>query len=243
MGKKTSAIVLSAGSGKRMNSEIPKQYLPLDGRPVIYYSLKAFEESTVSEIVLVCSKDDIEYCRKEIVEKYHLTKVHRIVEGGAERYDSVFCGLKALEDTDYVLIHDGARPMLTVDMIERSLESVEKDPAVVLAVPAKDTIKVSDENGYAIQTPDRNTLWNVQTPQTFTYRLIYDAYQKLISDIAAHSDVPAITDDAMVAEYATDKKVRLIQGDYMNIKITTPEDLAVAEVFLEKIKKTVDNVD
>lgn len=231
--EKTAAIVLSAGSGKRMRSDIPKQYLEIKGKPVIYYSLKAFEDSEVTEIVLVCGAADIEYCRRDIIEKYHFKKVKAVVPGGTERYDSVFEGLKVLEDIDYVLIHDGARPMLTVDMIARSLEAVRSDRACVLAMPVKDTIRVSDADRFAVQTPDRSTLWMVQTPQTFSYELIYGAYAKMDAGRRSGKMLPPITDDAMVAEYAAGQKVRLVEGSYENIKITTPEDLLIAEKFLK----------
>lgn len=241
--EKIAAIVLSAGSGKRMKSDIPKQYLNLAGKPVIYYSLKAFQDSRVDEIVLVAGADDVEYCRKEIVEKYHLTKVRRIVGGGQERYDSVFEGLKAIEAADYVMIHDGARPMLTGEMIAQSLQAVRQDGACVLAVPVKDTIKVADAEHFASHTPDRSSLWAIQTPQTFSYSLICHAYEKLYQDRQSGKEIPLITDDAMVAEYAGGCKVRLVESNYENIKITTPEDMSVAEVFLKKIKKTVDIVE
>lgn len=233
--EQSAAIVLSAGSGRRMGSDIPKQYLNINGKPVIYYSLKAFEDSEVTKIVFVCGESDMEYCRRDIVEKYHMKKVVKIVPGGAERYDSVFQGLKALGSADYVLIHDGARPMITADMIARSLEAVRVDKACVLAMPVKDTIRVVDADGYALQTPDRSTLWTVQTPQVFSYDLIYGAYARMEEDRRAGRTLPPITDDAMVVEYAFGKRVRLVEGSYENIKITTPEDLLVAERFLSSM--------
>ena len=140
---KTAAIVLSAGRGTRMQSDIPKQYMPLNDKPVLYYSLKAFQESSVSTIILVTGKEDIDYCQKEIVEKYHITKVAAIVSGGKERYHSVFEGLKQLEGYDYVLIHDGARPCVDKEIIERSIEAVIQDKACVVGMPVKDTIKIA----------------------------------------------------------------------------------------------------
>lgn len=234
--EKIAAIVLSAGSGKRMKSDVPKQYLDLAGKPVIYYSLKSFQDSEVDEIVLVAGADDIEYCRTEIVERYNLTKVRRIVAGGRERYDSVYEGLKAVGEADYVLIHDGARPMLTGEMIARSLQAARQDGACVLAVPVKDTIKVADAEHFASHTPKRSSLWAVQTPQVFSYPFICRAYEKLFLDRQSGKEVPQITDDAMVAEYGG-AKVRLVDGCYENIKITTPEDMLLAEALLKKIKK------
>lgn len=233
--RKTAAIVLSAGRGTRMQSDIPKQYMPLNDKPVLYYSLKAFQDSSVSTIILVTGKEDIEFCRKEIVEKYNITKVSAIVSGGKERYHSVFEGLKQLEGYDYVLIHDGARPCVDGDMIERSIKAAMQDNACVVGMSVKDTIKVSDEKGYAVATPDRSTLWMVQTPQSFSYTMIYNAYEELMRRMEeGQQDIPSITDDAMVVEYISGKKVRLIPGSYTNIKITTPEDIRVAEGFLKK---------
>lgn len=232
---KTAAIVLSAGRGTRMQSNMPKQYMLLNEKPVLYYSLKAFQDSSVSAIILVTGKDDVDFCRKEIVEKYNITKVSAIVAGGKERYHSVYEGLKQVEGYDYVLIHDGARPCVDTDMIEGSILSVAEEKACVVGMPVKDTIKISDENGYAVATPDRSTLWMIQTPQSFSYELIYSAYTELMKRMEEEPEkVPSITDDAMVAEYIFEKKVKLIPGSYMNIKITTPEDIRVAEEFLKK---------
>lgn len=225
---KTTAIVLAAGSGKRMNSKVHKQYLLLKGKPVLYYSLKAFEDSMADDIILVVGTDEIAYCRTNIVEKFGFKKVRAIVEGGKERYHSVYEGLKAASETDYVLIHDGARPFVSQEVIERTIDAVSEYQACVVGMPVKDTIKIVDENTYAKETPDRSTVWMVQTPQAFSYSLIYNAYTKML----ANEDT-AITDDAMVVERMTDYKVKLIEGSYQNIKITTPEDLLAAEVYLE----------
>lgn len=235
---RTAAIVLSAGRGTRMQSDIPKQYMLLNEKPVLYYSLKAFQDSSVSTIILVTGKEDVEFCRNEIVEKYNITKVSAIVPGGKERYHSVYEGLKQLSDYDYVLIHDGARPCVEIDTIERSIQAAVEEEACVVGMPVKDTIKVSDENGFAVATPDRSTLWMIQTPQSFSYPLIDQAYRELMERLDKEpQNVPSITDDAMVAEYIFGKKVKLIPGSYMNIKITTPEDIRVAEGFLKKIEK------
>ena len=231
MSEKYTAIVLSAGSGSRMKSSVPKQYMDLLGKPVLYYSLFVFQTSDVDEIILVTGAKDIEYCRKQIVDKYSLTKVKHIVPGGDERYKSVYEGLKAAEGADYILIHDGARPMLDKDIITRSMISVKKDRACVVAVPVKDTIKIVDEDNYAVSTPDRSTLWQVQTPQAFSYDLIRGAYDKVVA-----SDEQTVTDDAQVLELALGRTSRLIEGSYRNIKVTTPEDLDVAQIFLKNVK-------
>ena len=225
---KYAAIVLAAGSGKRMNSKVHKQYLIIQDRPVLYYSLKAFEDSAVDEIVLVVGKGEEKFCRKEIVDKYGISKVKAIVEGGKERYHSVFEGLKQTSDADYVLIHDGARPFVNQDIIRRCMQEVQKYQACVVGMPVKDTIKIADEGGYAKQTPDRKNVWMIQTPQTFSYALIYEAYEEMLK-----TEDTAITDDAMVLERIKGKKSKLIEGSYRNIKITTPEDLLIANVYLQ----------
>mgnify|MGYP002672452447 FL=1 len=226
--QKYAAIVLAAGSGKRMNSKVHKQYLIIQDRPVLYYSLKAFEDSAVDEIILVVGKGEEEFCRKEIVDKYGISKVKAIVEGGKERYHSVFEGLKQTSDADYVLIHDGARPFVNQDIIRRCMQEVQKYQACVVGMPVKDTIKIADEEGYAKQTPDRKNVWMIQTPQTFSYALIYEAYEEMLK-----TEDTAITDDAMVLERIKGKKSKLIEGSYRNIKITTPEDLLIANVYLQ----------
>ena len=238
MKKKTAAVVLAAGQGKRMQSAVAKQFLLLDGEPVVCHALRAFENSEAECIVLVTGADEIEYCRKEIVEKYGFNKVIGVVAGGKERYHSVHEGLCALEsvlDEDgIVLIHDGARPLVTSEMIHRTIEAAREFEACVAAVPVKDTIKVADADGFAVMTPDRSTLWQMQTPQTFRYGLVYGAYRTLLSD---ESYQKGITDDAMVVETMTSGRVKLVEGSYENIKVTTPEDMIVAESFLKRRKE------
>ncbi len=227
-----SAIVLAAGRGRRMQSSIPKQYLPLCGRPVAAWALEAFEHfEPVRNIVLVTAPEEIDYCREEIVRKYGISKVSRIVAGGAERYLSVERGLKALEGsgTDYVFIHDGARPLIDQELLSRALACVRECGACVVGMPVKDTIKVVSEDGWAAATPDRKTLWQVQTPQVFRYSLVKEAYRRLLE-----KQIGSVTDDAMVVEKMTDSRVRLVEGSYRNLKVTTPEDLECAEIFLKK---------
>lgn len=226
------AVVLSAGKGKRMQSKIHKQYLLIDNKPVIYYSLKVFEDSFIDSVVLVVGKDEEEYCRKEIIEKYGFKKVKAIVQGGKERYHSVCNGINAIcWDCDYVFIHDGARPFVTQEILERAYEQVTKDNACVVGMPSKDTVKIADNDGYASTTPQRARVWTVQTPQVFSYSLIKDAYTQLEEheeDILKQGI--SITDDAMVVEYFNKIPVKLVEGSYQNIKITTPEDLKIAEI-------------
>lgn len=234
MKRKTAAVVLAAGQGSRMKSDVHKQYLLLQGRPVLYYSLKAFEESFVDEIVLVTGAGEISYCRKEIVEKYGLRKVSRIVEGGRERYHSVFCGLQALDDCGYVFIHDGARPFITGEILERAYEAVQKENACVVGMPVKDTIKLVDEDRYADSTPRRDRMWLIQTPQVFSFDLVRGAYAAFLEKEEMFLEQGMkVTDDAMLVEQFTNTRIKLVEGSYENIKITTPEDMIVAEAFLK----------
>ena len=230
---KTVAIVLAAGKGKRMKSDAPKQYLMLKDMPVLCYALKAFEESLVDEVILVTGREEIEYCRGQIVEAYGFSKVTQIVEGGKERYHSVYAGLVAAKDADYVFIHDGARPFVSPQMIQNLYEEVNVHGAVVAGMPVKDTIKLVDENQFVKETPNRKSVWLVQTPQVFAYRDIFAAYEKLIDEeVQVTERGIQVTDDAMVLETFGGKKVKLVETGYENIKITTPEDLPVARVFM-----------
>ncbi|MDE6904054.1 MAG: 2-C-methyl-D-erythritol 4-phosphate cytidylyltransferase [Lachnospiraceae bacterium] len=226
---KVTAIVLAGGSGTRMGGECKKQYMLLNGYPILYYSLKAFQDSPVDEILLVTNEES--YCREELIEKYHMDKVTKIVPGGEERYESVYNGLLEIEDSSYVLIHDGARPFVTREIILRCIEEVKVHKACVVGMPVKDTVKIVDDKGFASYTPERNYVYLVQTPQAFSYPLILKAYRKVIEE-----QVPGITDDGMVVEYLQEKKVKLIEGSYQNIKITTPEDYLTAKAFLENKK-------
>lgn len=226
----TAAIVLAAGQGKRMGGNIPKQYRMLMGKPLIYYALKAFQESLVDRIVLVTGQGECDYCKKEIADKYNFSKISHIVEGGKERYHSVYKGLECITHCSYVLIHDGARPFVNAEIIERAVWGARTYDACVIGMPVKDTIKVSDGYGFAHHTPDRNSLWMIQTPQAFSYLLIKEAYEKLFEDVKNQA---GITDDAMVVETMTHQKVKLLEGSYENIKVTTPEDMAAAEAFLQ----------
>lgn len=230
---KYTAIVLAAGSGSRMKSKVKKQYLLLEEKPILFYTLQAFEESFVDEIVLVVGQGEIEYCKKEIVEAYGFQKVTMIVEGGKERYHSVFEGLKAVNGADYVLIHDGARPFVTKDILDRAMKAVQEYRACVVGMPVKDTIKIADEKGFSKETPQRKDVWMIQTPQCFEYQLIYDAYRKMLQ-----KEDTSITDDAMVLERIYGMSVKLIEGSYRNIKITTPEDLMIAEAYLKERKNS-----
>lgn len=224
------AIILSAGKGTRMNSEVAKQYMNIDGKPVLYYAIKAFEDSLVDEIIIVSGRDDVAYVNKEIVEKYGFTKVRCVVAGGDYRFSSVYNGLAAVnESSQYVFIHDGARPLVTPGMIERLYHAAEEKKAVVAACPVKDTIKIADYEAKVLSTPSRSSLWQVQTPQVFEYNMVKFAYDRLMES----GDLSA-TDDAMVVETYGGSEVYLVDTGYSNIKITTPEDMIIAELLLKK---------
>jgi 2-C-methyl-D-erythritol 4-phosphate cytidylyltransferase len=229
---KITAIVLAAGSGSRMKSKTKKQFMEIKGKPVIWYSLFEFEKSRVDEIILVTGKEDIDYCKKEIVEKYNLKKIKNVVAGGSERYESVYNGLKEVTG-NIVLIHDGARPLINNEIIERSIEGAIKSDACVVGVPVKDTIKRANKEGYIIDTPNRSELWITQTPQSFKTDLVKMAYKKMKGELEKGNTTLNITDDAMVVEEFTTNQVRFVQGDYKNIKVTTPEDIDIAELFIE----------
>ena len=227
---RNTAIVLAAGQGKRMHSKIQKQFMELNGMPVLCYSLQCFQESPlIRNIILVTGEEYVSWCKEEIVEKYGFTKVSAVVSGGKERYDSVHEGLRACKDTEYVLIHDGARPFIANGIIERGLMAAAQTGASVVGMPSKDTVKIAAADGNVSETPDRSSVWIVQTPQIFRYPLIYDAYTSILK-----KEMTGITDDAMVAEHETGVKIRFSEGSYRNIKITTPEDLVIAEAFLRE---------
>ncbi len=200
--------------------------------PVLWYSLQAFQSCTlIDEIVLVCGSGEKEQCREQFAEHYGFSKIRKIVEGGRERTDSVYEGLKAIENCDYVLIHDGARPFVDEAILNRVFEALSDNPACVVGMPVKDTIKQGNPEEYVEKTIPREKLWTIQTPQAFSYALIRRGYDELFQ-----KEYPkiSITDDSMVAECFLRIPVKLVEGDYSNIKITTPEDLDYAETLLRR---------
>ena len=230
--KRCAAIVLAAGQGKRMGASVQKQYIELEGNPLIYYALNTFQKSEIIDtILLVVGKGQVSYAKDEIVRKYEFSKVNAVVEGGEERYDSVWQGLKAIDKErgiSYIFIHDGARPFVNEEILRRGYDCAERFRACVAGMPSKDTVKLADKNDFAVSTPERKYVWTIQTPQIFEKDLIVDAYSKLMGE--EHSDV---TDDAMAVERTMGVPVKMFRGSYENIKITTPEDLSIAKVFLE----------
>lgn len=222
------AVVLAAGNGKRMGGPVAKQFLEVNGKPLIFYALDTLEKSKVIEqVVLVVSEESIEYVKKEILEKYSLKKVVRIVAGGKERYDSVRNALQFIDEDTYIFIHDGARALVSEEILRRGLEQVETCGACVAAVPVKDTIKRVDQEGFAVETPDRSSLWTVQTPQVFAGEIIKEAYEAL-------PETASVTDDAGVVEWYGNARVKMYLGEYTNLKVTTPEDLIFMKNFLAK---------
>lgn len=229
------AIVLAAGSGSRMNSQEKKQFMDLNGLPVVAWSLLAFEENpAIDDVILVTGEEDLERALN-ICLKLKLSKVKNVVAGGDLRFRSVYNGLLALSpEADYVLIHDAARPLVTQEVIRNCIKGAVMKRACVAAVKEKNTIKKADKNGYAVETVDRSSLYEIQTPQAFEYKLILSAYYNLKKTIEEyHPDVSKITDDAVIVENMTDCRVSIVEGDYRNIKITTPEDLIIAKAFLQ----------
>ena len=225
------AIVLAAGRGRRMGTKTAKQYLELQGEPVLAYALEVFEQSSViDDILLITGEDHIDYCKKEICEKYGIKKVSAVAPGGKERYESVWkalCILKERGQSGYVMIHDGARPFLTEDILERVYRQVQTYKACVVGMPVKDTIKLIDKAGQITESPDRSFVWQAQTPQAFAMPLIIEAFEKQMKEDCSH-----ITDDAMVVERQMGVPVYMVEGSYRNIKITTPEDLMIAQALL-----------
>ncbi len=229
--KHCTAVVLSAGQGKRMGASVQKQYIELEQKPVIAHTLSVFQDSEIiDDIVLVVGNGQENYAREEIVRKYHLTKVGEIVPGGEERYASVWCGLKAIKDiAGYTFIHDGARPFVSEEILKRAYDTVCVHRACVAGMPSKDTVKLVDEGLCAVRTPERKCVWAVQTPQVFETSLIIEAYSRLMRE-----EYINVTDDAMVVEQMMNMPVKLFEGTYQNIKITTPEDLDIARLFLSR---------
>jgi 2-C-methyl-D-erythritol 4-phosphate cytidylyltransferase len=220
---KVGAIIAAAGESRRMNG-VDKVFALLGGKPALSYVLAAFEKcEAVSQIVLVVSKDNLAKCRQLISEKKY-SKPIEVCAGGERRQDSVAAGLERLKDCEWVVIHDGARPLVTKALIEEGLEAAEETGAAVAAVPVTDTIKSAGDDRIVLETPPRQNLWAVQTPQVFRFGLISRAYQKAKGEV---------TDDASLVE-ALGNRVKLYTGSYDNIKITTASDLMVAEVLLKR---------
>lgn len=227
----TSVIIVAAGVGKRMGGKVAKQYLELKGKPILYYTLNAFDQiDEINEIIVVTGENDIDYVQNEIINKYNIKKVTKVIVGGSERQYSVYNGLKAVNtNTKVVLIHDGVRPFIQARDIKRLIEEIKTNKACLLGVKVKDTIKICDDKGYIRETPDRSLLWQAQTPQGFLYDIILKAH------LQAQSENFLGTDDAMLVE-RLGYKIKMVEGSYTNIKITTPEDLQTGEGILNNFE-------
>ncbi|MBP3804462.1 MAG: 2-C-methyl-D-erythritol 4-phosphate cytidylyltransferase [Oribacterium sp.] len=272
-GRKVYAIVLAAGSGRRMHSKQKKQFMKILGKPLFAWSAERFDRHpSVDGIIITTSEEDIPYMKSltgfktDIVNETEavsssdsagatgtgttscsLSKLRAIIPGGKERYNSVYNGLAEIktiehidtdsassEDDPIVLIHDCARPMLTDPIIDDSIRYAAKYHATAIGMPVKDTIKILDEDHFVKSTPERSSVWLMETPQSFDFSLIYNAYAKLIDQEKAGRLMIPVTDDAMVVEAYTGTRVKIVAGSYENIKITTPEDIKIAELYLSR---------
>ncbi|ALS24837.1 2-C-methyl-D-erythritol 4-phosphate cytidylyltransferase [Paenibacillus naphthalenovorans] len=223
-------VVVAAGKGSRMGTKESKQYLLIDHKPILVHTLELFERfAPVSSVALVTGADDVPRCG-QFVREYGLGKVKHIIQGGKERQDSVYQGLQALKGTvDWVMVHDGVRPFTAVEHLTACLHQAMKTEAAVLAVPVKDTIKVVDGSGVIQSTPDRSSLWAIQTPQAFRFSVLLEAHER------ARQEGFTGTDDAMLVE-RMGIRVSVVEADYYNIKITTPEDLPWAEWIIRNVR-------
>lgn len=249
MKEKYSAVVLAAGKGTRMGRDTEKQYLMLGKKPLLVHALETFQQcELIHQIILVADQAHVAWCREAVVEPFGLNKVTAVLAGGKERYDSVWNALSYLvsaesrinsseENGEYVLIHDGARPFVSVPMIERICAEVKTKKACVAGMPVKDTIKLVSAGGVITESPERSMVWQAQTPQAFSLELIVQAFTK-----QREEGFLGITDDGMIVEKQMKVPVFMTVGSDQNIKITTPEDLVIAEAFLEAFfcKKVVD---
>jgi 2-C-methyl-D-erythritol 4-phosphate cytidylyltransferase len=223
-----SAIIAAAGMSNRMKSKINKQFININGKPILAHTLEKFQRCKyIDEIIVVAREDEINYCKKEVVKRYGFNKVTKIVRGGKERQDSVYNGILALnEKTDIVVSHDGARPFVKIKNIVDSIKGAVEYGACVVGTPVKDTIKFVKDGEEIDSTPNRDILWAAQTPQSFKREILMEGYKKAIEDNFVG------TDDSVLVE-RLGIQVKIIMGSYENIKITTPEDIIIAESILK----------
>ncbi|SFS95507.1 2-C-methyl-D-erythritol 4-phosphate cytidylyltransferase [Paenibacillus sp. 453mf] len=219
------AVIVAAGRGTRMGYAESKQFLLLQDKPIFIHTLEVFSRvSRIKEMIVVTGAADVARC-EEWIKRFGLGIQVRVTAGGSERQDSVYAGLKELT-SDYVLVHDGVRPFVTPELIENCMDAAMEHGAALLAVPVKDTIKQVNEEGIIMSTPDRRSLWSIQTPQAFRLSALLEAHER------AKQEKFLGTDDAMLLE-RLGKQVKVVEGRYTNIKITTPDDLDYA-VFMQK---------
>lgn len=253
--KHVSAIILAAGSGKRVGGDIKKQYIELMGVPLICHTISVFENYTdIDDIILVVPKGDEEYVKRDIVQKYGFAKIRAVICGGSERYFSVAKGLEYIEKNilcrsheaaELVMIHDGARPFLKENILKRICDGFENAAssnapfACAVAVKVKDSLKYADTDGNVLKSLDRDYIYAMQTPQAFSFSIIAKAYRKLVSETEKSEEKLDITDDAMALErYCPQYKIRLLEGSYNNFKITTAEDIKYAEFLLKNSERS-----
>jgi 2-C-methyl-D-erythritol 4-phosphate cytidylyltransferase len=221
---KITSIIVAAGLGRRMEEETSKPYLLLNNKPIIYYTLLKFSKvSEINEIILVVEEKKIEFCKEEIIKRYKLNKVKKVISGGRERQDSVFNGLKEVEkDTHFVLIHDGVRPFIEIKLIKEIISKVKKEKAVTFGRRVSDTLAVKGRNLYISKNLERKNIYTLETPQAFEYSLIWNAYQKAYKDRFYGYD-----DSSLVVRMG--EKVKILENRMMNMKITYKEDLLIGE--------------
>ena len=230
---KTVAVIPAAGAGLRMGRATAKQFLEVDGKPILALTLEKFQACrAIDGIVLVVPPDDLELCKRTIIDRYGLTKVFKVIAGGDRRQDSVRLGIEASGDEyGLIVIHDGVRPFIETGLIERAVLAAMKDRAIITGLPAKDTVKKADEGGFVLETYERKMLWLVQTPQVFRYEDIIAAHRRAL--LEQWDDV---TDDASLIE-KMGIPVKIILGSEYNIKVTTPQDMELARYLLARSNK------
>lgn len=224
------AIIAAAGTGSRMKAGINKQFIPIMGRPMLSYTLEAFQRSAyIDSIILVAGKEELSYCKKHIIDVFGITKADKLVEGGSIRQESIYKGLMEVPaDCEIVLVHDGARPVVRQELIKKCVEGAGLYGAVSSGMPIKETVKIIGEDNYVEYTPKRDNVWVTQTPQAFRRELLLKAH-----DNAVKQGITG-TDDAFLVELIG-HKVKMLEAYYENIKVTTPEDLITAETILKGI--------
>lgn len=222
------AIILAAGKGARMNAGMNKQFIRLNGKPLLAHTLEAFQScNAINSIILVAGKEELQLCKEQILDAYGFDKVDKLIPGGNERQQSVYNGIRSLEDCSIVVIHDGARPVLSEGIIEKCIEGAKKYGAVSTGMPAKETVKILNEENFVEYTPERRRVWVTQTPQAFKRDIIEKAHE--MANIKGISG----TDDAYLVENMG-IKVKMIKGSYENIKVTTSEDIIIAEAIMKR---------
>ena len=221
------AVVPAGGTGTRMGGTVPKQFLELNGKPILYYTLKTLQDcGIISELILVVPEKEYENACTDWLGKPEI--VTKVVVGGEKRQDSVYNGFCELSpQTEIVLVHDGVRPFLSHQMIQESVDAAREYGAAITAIPVNDTIKKVEDSGLVSKTVDRDGLWRVQTPQVFRYELLEEAFKK------ANSEKFYGTDEGTLIEHLG-KPVKVVEGSEQNIKITRPEDLRLSEIFISK---------